>query len=378
MSPVRTSKRVLGLILLLSSLVSLFPALSQQVVLPIYDGTKFLCVQEFGTGNALASVRWNGSFHFVPFRSALQSTRGKIRKLYFRLEAASRRSGTHAKMNRLYARILVQEQLLREIRDCRLADGNFSFIDQIVPVDPGLPADSCQIAGGTVERSSSVSQRIINGRACFVGDSPVVEIEIFNHSGRNVGGCSGTVVAPRVVITAAHCLEGNVGSVVVFAGGETVGGERFAAHPDFDNLPFKPLEASDIGVIVTKKDLNTRIVGIVSDNSFLLNEPGVIAGFGLDELGHFGTLRAAPVTLNQFSKEGITIRYSGFGITGNTCNGDSGGPLFVQRGSEWLLAGVTSNGALANCGAGDVSNFANITDPNVRQFVHSFVPELDF
>jgi endonuclease G len=41
----------------------------------------------------------------------------------------------------------------------------------------------------------------------------------------------------------------------------------------------------------------------------------------------------------------------------DTCKGDSGGPLYVAKGKQWLLAGVTSRGtdlATTMCGDGGI------------------------
>jgi secreted trypsin-like serine protease len=71
----------------------------------------------------------------------------------------------------------------------------------------------------------------------------------------------------------------------------------------------------------------------------------------------------------------IEARYDG--TTGsNSCNGDSGGPLFVKRGEQWYLAGDTSNGDAAKCGVtegSDISRWANINAPSNRAFILQYV-----
>jgi hypothetical protein len=48
------------------------------------------------------------------------------------------------------------------------------------------------------------------------------------------------------------------------------------------------------------------------------------------------------------------------GVDSNTCNGDSGGPLFVDFGAGPRIAGVTSGGTSTNCLAPDQSYDANV------------------
>jgi endonuclease G len=41
----------------------------------------------------------------------------------------------------------------------------------------------------------------------------------------------------------------------------------------------------------------------------------------------------------------------------DTCTGDSGGPIYIRDGQDWLLAGATSRatkGSVNNCGDGGV------------------------
>ena len=104
-----------------------------------------------------------------------------------------------------------------------------------------------------------------------------------------------------------------------------------------------------------------------------VGENAIIAGYGVDENGNAdaSTLKAGNVIIGDVSSYGISTFYDGSGA--NTCFGDSGGPIFVNRNNEWLLAGVTSNGESENCGVGDRSNYANLVDPNVKDWVYGLL-----
>lgn len=190
--------------------------------------------------------------------------------------------------------------------------------------------------------------------------------------------CSATVVGIRTLITAAHCLDDpSVAFVDVITGSGTIRATSFAFHPDWDATGIsQELEANDVGIVQMGTDLPTRISPVLSDNDFIVGEQGFIGGYGLDQNGGIEVLRGAPVLIDSFTGSSVTITYSGQGNLGNTCSGDSGGPLFVKRGAEWVLGAVTSNGLNVNCGPGDVSNFANLSDPTNEDFFNSFVPGL--
>ncbi|MCB0330990.1 MAG: trypsin-like serine protease, partial [Bdellovibrionales bacterium] len=69
--------------------------------------------------------------------------------------------------------------------------------------------DACSILDQIAPTSESTGQsnRILNGAGCSRGDSPIVPLL---HEGKQY--CSGTVIAPNVILTAAHCaLEFSMG-----------------------------------------------------------------------------------------------------------------------------------------------------------------------
>ncbi len=102
----------------------------------------------------------------------------------------------------------------------------------------------------------------------------------------------------------------------------------------------------------------------------------MIAGYGqtLGGAGDFGIKRAGAVQTENCNSSVIP---QGAGNTelvcwsfsspvgppgedSNTCNGDSGGPLFLDLGSGTAVAGVTSGGTSGSCDAGDHSYDANV------------------
>src|SRR5262249_6864497 len=102
--------------------------------------------------------------------------------------------------------------------------------------------------------------------------------------------------------------------------------------------------------------------------------PAVIAGYGRsgDPLFDYGLKRSGDVTTTSCA----TIPPPGSNATSvcwdfasplgppgtdsNTCNADSGGPLFVDLGSGVRIAGVTSGGSSASCNPTDHSYDANV------------------
>ena len=181
------------------------------------------------------------------------------------------------------------------------------------------------------------------------------------------GLCTGTVVTPRLIITAGHCLDGLTlgGGVTVFYGNdlhmdmstEAVG---FGAHPDFCSTCREDI--FDYGYVLLGTDFTPPDGFILPltdqeewDDAIQTGAEVILVGFGEDPevdnpVASLGVKRTVTTTISRFSEMGTEFFAGGEGR--DSCQGDSGGPAIVRLADGTLrLAGVTSRGS-DPCGDG--------------------------
>ncbi len=190
-----------------------------------------------------------------------------------------------------------------------------------------------------------------------------------------VNDCTGTLVHPRVVVLAAHCIEfGGQPTEVLFGENyyepaRTVGVDNCTAHPDWQDVP--PGDgASDIAVCQLAEPVDdVAIVPILMGCETDALEVGAsvtIVGFGdgSDQLGH-GPKREVVTEIQQVGADAAWVGGNGE----SSCYGDSGGPAYIQlTDGSWRVFGATSGSATDDEGCGQTS---------IWTLVHVYAPWIE-
>jgi len=169
--------------------------------------------------------------------------------------------------------------------------------------------------------------------------------------------CTGTLVAPGAVLTAAHCLDEMPPANVYFgptppALGRIVEVASVEQHPSYDPVT----HAHDIGIIrlASSPPITPALLSATPLDASFVGQPIRIVGFGrsstLDE--NAARKRTGQSRVDSATASGFTFRPS----PSQTCFGDSGGPAFALVNGVEQLVGVTSTGDLGcQDGASDAS-----------------------
>ncbi|ETV63842.1 hypothetical protein H257_19224 [Aphanomyces astaci] len=238
--------------------------------------------------------------------------------------------------------------------------------DQVVPAKVAwgdeAPEDGFEILGG--QEAQFGKHRYVAG---------------LKESSVNKTECGGSLIAPNVVLTAAHCLNKGRKFVVVgthyltgFADGELANVTQEIKHPN----------GSDVGIVILDRNITSIQPVPVSFEFVPADVLTWVRGWGYVKNGGpqspvlkevsvttWNNSRATAVLVDKFPDN----KLGAGGVEGeDACNFDSGGPLTIEENGTVRLVGVVSGGL--GCGELGIPGIYERASA-ARVFIEPYLPK---
>ncbi|KAI2804002.1 hypothetical protein BLOT_008142 [Blomia tropicalis] len=210
----------------------------------------------------------------------------------------------------------------------------------------------------------NLSKRVIDGDTAYLHEAPFV-VQLIR---MNQCFCTGSIIGPDTILTAAHCTLHNVDSIVY--------GTTFRFNPEegfFKSVPIRRIhrhptyeggvQPNDIAIIeLMESILPDRFAQAIDldDKEVECNSPVASYGFGRTQRVQVEHRMQVMETKVRNNCE-RTMRFDQYVVTQiddkTVCNGDSGGPLINQYGKQ---IGVLSGSRQTGCVVGDINYFVKV------------------
>jgi Trypsin len=248
------------------------------------------------------------------------------------------------------------------------------------------------VAGALLAIGAGPANAVLYGSPDNNAHPYVGVVRFFDEEGNYLWRCTGSLIAPKVLLTAGHCTFGTASAEVwftetapttaeVLSGDYTPGitGEPYA-HPDYDDFATFP-NTSDVGIVVLDKavrlDTYASLPTAGLADTLYKHELFTIVGYGQQDtqpvaVANVQRIQAVVklISLQSGYSAGFNLQVSsnaGKPHQGGLCFGDSGGPVLYGT----TVLAVNSFVINANCAGAGYSY--RIDQPHILSWIQTFL-----
>ena len=232
---------------------------------------------------------------------------------------------------------------------------------------------------GRPQTMAEALARIVGGTPVAPGEFPECAlIGRKNQNGTFSWFCTGVLIHPRIVVTAGHCFDPQRPANVValkaevqtqLQSAELLTAKRMVQHPQYPTTGLH-----DISVMILRQASKVAPIRSATAAELAAAQKTTLVGFGNDDVlstRGFGTKREVTVPITHAARPGggsldnaeqefgfeSDLEFVAGGSGFDSCNGDSGGPAYIEVGGHRVVAGLTSRAtetARNPCGEGGI------------------------